>query len=54
MHLQMDVTGLQMVQRSAIWTRMNMTEREWLTQYVERQEKRIALMKPHCELVTAK
>jgi hypothetical protein len=51
MHLQMDVKNLQMMQQSAFWTRMNMTEREWLTRYVEQQEKRIALMKPHSDVV---
>jgi hypothetical protein len=29
-------------------------EREWLTRYSEQQEKRIALMKPHCELAATK
>jgi hypothetical protein len=50
MHLQSDLRNLQMVQRSQIWLRMNMTEREWLAQYVEHQEKRIALMAPHANL----
>jgi hypothetical protein len=50
MHLQSDLTNFQMVQRSQIWLRLNMTEREWLTQYVEHQEKQIALMAPHADL----
>jgi hypothetical protein len=29
-------------------------EREWLALYAEEQEKRIALMKPHCELVATR
>jgi len=29
---------------------MNMTEREYLAQYVDGQEKRVALMSPHCEI----
>ncbi len=51
MHLQSDLTTFQMVQRSQIWLRMNMTEREWLTHYVEQHEKRIALMAPHANLL---
>ena len=52
MHFQMDVRALQPMQRSevSVWSRMNMTERDWLEQYVENQQKRIELMKPHCEL----
>jgi hypothetical protein len=50
-HLQAEVGMLQTMQRSAVWSRMNMTEREWMTQFVERQEKQIELMKPHCEIV---
>ena len=50
MHLQSDLRNFQMVQRSQIWLRMNMTERAWLTQYVEVHEKRIALMTPHANL----
>ena len=48
-----DLRNFEMVQRSQKWLRMKMTEREWLTQYVEHQEKRIELMRPHCELVIA-
>ncbi len=50
MHLRNDVNNFQMVQRLQIWLRMNITEREWLTQYVEHQEKQIALMAPHANL----
>jgi hypothetical protein len=53
MHLRSDLKNFEMVQRSQIWMRLNMTEREWLTQYVEQHEKRIELMKPHCELVVS-
>jgi hypothetical protein len=51
MHLQSDLTNFQMVQRSRIWFQMNMTEREWLTHYVEQHEKQIALMAPHANLL---
>ncbi len=51
MHVQNDLTNFQMVQRSQIWFQMNMTEREWLTHYVEQHEKRIALMAPHANLL---
>ena len=44
-HLQSTVKNFQNMQR---W-RMNMTEREYLAQYLEGQEKRVALMSPHCE-----
>jgi hypothetical protein len=50
MHLRSDLQNFEMAQRSQIWRRLNMSEREWLTQYVERQEKRIALMAPHANL----
>jgi hypothetical protein len=53
MHLQSDLQNFEMAQRSQIWIRLNMTEREWLTQYVQQHEKRIELMKPHCELVVS-
>lgn len=33
------------------WRRMNITEREYLTGYLDGQEKRVALMSPHCEIV---
>jgi hypothetical protein len=48
-HLRMAVQDFQSMQRS-LWSRITMTEREWLTQYVQSQEKQIELMKPHCEL----
>jgi hypothetical protein len=51
MHLQSDLRTFQMVQRSQIWLRMNMTEREWITQYVEQHEKQISLMAPHANLL---
>jgi len=51
MSLQDDVRNFQMIQKAQMWSQMNMTERQWLTRYVEDNEKRIALMKPHCELV---
>jgi hypothetical protein len=49
MRLRMEVQSFQSMQRS-LWSRITMTEREWLRQYVEEHENRIALMKPHCEL----
>ncbi len=52
--LSTDVRFLQAVQKSQMWLQMKMTEREWLTQYVERQEKVIALTAPHCALVLNK
>jgi hypothetical protein len=52
-HLRMAVQDLQSMQRS-LWSRITMTEREWLTQYVQSQEKLIELMKPHCELAVEK
>jgi hypothetical protein len=51
MHLQSDLRNFQMVQRSQIWIRLNMTERAWLAQYLEQHEKRIALMTPHANLL---
>jgi hypothetical protein len=45
-HLRGAVKKFQNMQR---W-RMNMTEREYLARYLEGQEKRVALMLPHCEL----
>jgi hypothetical protein len=53
MRLRMEVQSFQSMQRS-LWSRITMTEREWLRQYVEEHEKRIALMKPHCELEVQK
>ena len=50
MHLQSGLQNFEMAQRSQIWLRMSMTERAWLTQYVEEHEKRIALMAPHANL----
>lgn len=52
-HLRMTVQDFQSMQRS-VWSRITMTEREWLTQYVQSQEKLIELMKPHCELAVEK
>ena len=52
-HLRMAVQDFQSMQRS-LWSRITMTEREWLTQYVQSQEKQIELMKPHCELAVEK
>jgi hypothetical protein len=46
MYLQGAVENFKNMQR---W-RMNMTEREYLAQYVDGQEKRVALMSPHCEI----
>jgi len=45
-HLQSTVKNFQNMQP---W-RMNMTEREYLTRYLDGQEKRVALMSPHCEI----
>jgi hypothetical protein len=45
--LRMAVSSLQQMQQSK---RATTTEREYLTRYVEEQEKRIALMAPHCEI----
>ncbi len=50
MYLRSDLQNFEMVQRSQIWLRMNITERGWLTHYVEHQEKQIALMAPHANL----
>ena len=52
-HLRMAVQDFQSMQRP-LWSRITMTEREWLTQYVQSQEKRIELMKRHCELAVEK
>jgi hypothetical protein len=52
-HLRMEVQDFQSMQRS-LRSRITMTEREWLTQYVQSQEKLIELMKPHCELAVEK
>ena len=49
MTLRNDVKDLETMQQQKI-----PNEREWLTRYAERQEERIALMKPHCELVATK
>ena len=49
MTLRNDVKNLEMVQQQKI-----RNEREWLALYAEEQEKRIALMKPHCELVATR
>jgi len=46
MHLRGVVQNLQGMQQSQQGT----TEREWLTRYADGQEKRIALMSPHCQL----
>ena len=45
-YLQGTVKNFENMQR---W-RMNMTEREYLTRYLDEQEKRFALMSRHCEL----
>jgi hypothetical protein len=47
MYLQGAVKNFQHMQP---W-RMNMTEREYLTGYLDGQEKRVALISPHCEIV---
>ena len=52
-HLRMAVQDFQSMQRP-LWSRITMTEREWLTQYVQSQEKLIELLKPHCELAVEK
>jgi hypothetical protein len=52
-HLRMEVQDFQSMQRT-LWSRITMTEREWLTQYVQSQEKLIELLKPHCELAVEK
>ena len=54
MHLEMSVRSWQAMGTSPPWSRMNITERDWLQQYVEQHEKRIEFMKPHCELVVEK
>jgi hypothetical protein len=46
--------NFEMIQRSQIWSQINMNEREWLAHYVEQHEKRIELMKPHCEIAIPK
>ena len=49
--LQTDIGNLRSMQQA----KMNLTkERDYLTQYVEELEKRIALMKPHCKIVLNK
>jgi hypothetical protein len=45
--LQSAIGHLQQMHR---WKQMPITERDWLTRYVEDQEKRIALMSPHANL----
>jgi hypothetical protein len=47
MELQSDVQNLRSMQGSK-------EEREWLTRYAEDLEKRIAAIRPHCEIVVAK
>jgi hypothetical protein len=49
--LRNDVKNLEMMQNSKILSAMNMTERQWLTRIVEEQEKRIAVLAPHADLV---
>jgi len=48
MSLRNDVQNIEMAQQQKT------NEREWLARYVEEQEKRIALMKPHCEIAIVK
>ena len=54
MHLRNDLKNFEMIQRSQIWSQINISEREWLARYVEQHEKRIELMKPHCEIAIPK
>jgi hypothetical protein len=50
MHLQNKLKDLQT--EPTFWSRLTkMNEREWLTRYVEQQEKQIALLSPHANLV---
>jgi hypothetical protein len=49
MNLRNDVKNLEMMKRSQIIS----NEREWLTRYAEQQEKRIALLAPHANLVNS-
>jgi hypothetical protein len=44
--LRNDIQNLRSMQKAE----MTITEREYLTRYVEEQEKRIALMLPQCEI----
>ena len=52
-HLQSYLRNFQAMQKSKHWS-TNMTDRDWLQQYVDSQQKRIELMKPHCELAVEK
>jgi hypothetical protein len=54
MHPRSDLKNFEMIQRSQIWSQINMNEREWLAHYVKQHEKRIELMKPHCEIAIPK
>ncbi len=49
--LRNDVKNLEMMQNSKMLSAMNMTQRQWLTRIVEEQEKRIAVLAPHADLV---
>jgi hypothetical protein len=51
MHLRNEVKILETTQHSQMLSTMKMTEREWLTHIVEEQEKRIAVLAPHADLV---
>lgn len=51
MHLRNEVRILEMTKHSQMPSARNMTERQWLTRMMEEQEKRIALLAPHANLV---
>jgi hypothetical protein len=51
MHLRNEVKILETTQHSQMLSTMKMTEREWLTHTVEEQEKQIAVLAPHADLV---
>ena len=51
MHLRNEVKILETTQHSQMLSTMKMTEREWLTHIVEEQEKQIAVLAPHADLV---
>jgi hypothetical protein len=49
--LRDEVKIFEMTQHSQVLSARNMTERQWLTGMVEQQEKRIALLAPHANLI---
>jgi hypothetical protein len=48
MNLQNDLRNLEM--RPQFLSQMQMTEREWLTRYVEQNDKQIVFLAPHANL----